>query len=397
MSEAVAVKTSLPAKLLSLGILLTIGGAILVAIGFATGGTTMETLGRTVVYGAAPWVILTFGCYGMMLLFHIIRARWGLPILRIFEAGSNTAMLAFFFIVFMAIGYVWGGDVYSMWWNGPVDLNVARKAHFLNRNTFTLLMVIYFGVMIAVGHLLRAWTLKEEASGDKKFNDMRNNLASPGMVLFILIVSFFFTHAFMSIDAHWFSTIYGAWLLIGGAIGAITLGTMIAVSQRDKEPFVGYVDDLMKRDFGNLTLTFTMLWGYFSFSQMLIIWSGNLKEQIPYYLERLQGGLSYIGGALIIGGFLIPFLLMLSPNVKRRPQLLILACGFTFLMRFVDVHWIITPYFRSNAMVPLPELGALLLFGGIWFLIFSTDLAARKGKLVVAAHPYQLTEAQELV
>lgn len=398
MSEATEAKTTaLPGRLTMTGIILAVAGAIVLFAGLATLDGGASNLGPTLLYGAMPWALLTFGCYGLKLLFHITRGRWGTPIVSVFESGSNAIMLTLWLVVFLVIAWAFGGEVYSMWWNGPIDDIVGRKSHFLNRNAFTGLMVVYFGLLMGVGYMLNNFHKKELATGEKSWSDKRNNLAAPGMVMFFIVMTFMLTHVLMSVDAHWYSTIWGVWLVTGGALGALALSVILIVSNRDKAPFKGHVDDLMKRDFGNLMLTLTMLWGYFSFSQMLIIWSGNLKEFIPFYLDRLQGGFSWVGGALIIGAFLIPFLLMLSPGVKRNPISLIVAACFIFLMRFVDVHWIVGPFFRDGAMPVVADLGGLLLFGGIWFLIFGFNMAGNKKALYTPSHPYQMKEVAENV
>lgn len=395
MSVATARQTRLGAGVSGLGLVMAIAGVIALVIGLGTGGA--DTMGRSILYGAMPWANLSFGCFGMMLLFHVTRGRWGNPVLRIFEAGSSPVMMAIWFVTFMAVAYLFGGDVYSQWWNGPIDENVARKSHFLNPVTFTVMMVIYFGAMAGIGQLLKGWTRKEEETGDKAFSDKRNNLAAPGIVLFVLIMTFLMTHVVMSIDAHWFSTIFGVWFVVGGALAAVALATFMAVTQKDKAPFYGKIDELMKRDFGNLMLMFTMIWAYFSFSQFLIIWSGNLPEFIPFYLKRLIGNFSTVGAMLTIGGFLIPFLLLLSPRLKRTPWMLAFTAMWILVLRFIDMHWIISPYFRDYAVPPMADVGALLLFGGVWFLVFGASVVSNTKRLVTTAHPYMHKEAVDHV
>lgn len=382
-------ETRIDSTLTSLGaVLAAVGGAAL-AGGVATGGT--DKLGAAILYGAIFWVCLTLGCVGLMLLFHVTRGRWGTPILRIFEAGGSPAMLFFSFLLMLVCATVFRDDLYGGWLNAPLaDLIVQRKTHYLNYPFFMARLVFYFAILGLFSYFLISWTRREELTGEKVWSDRRNNLAAPGIVVFVLVVNFFMTDAVMSIDPHWFSTVWGFLFTVGCALSAMAFAVMIVVSQKDKLPFAGRVDDLMMKDFGNMLLMLTMLWAYLSFSQQLIIWSGNLKEFIPFYLARLRGGFAYMGGALVVAQFLIPFLLLLSPRVKRTPILLSAVAAVIFSMRFVDFHWLVAPYFHVQLAPTLTDLGSLVAIGGVWLLLFGLGL--RKAPLVTTAHPYQAFE-----
>lgn len=377
----------------------TLGGVCLVAGGGAlaaglSGGFDLKTLGPSFLYGLMFWLLLTVGCFGLMLLFHTTRGRWGTPILRVFEAGSNPIMMIFMFALVMIAATIFKDPLYGKWINAsPMDLIVQRKAAYLNYNFFLVRQVIYFVVLALIGHLLITWTKREEATGDKTWSDKRNNLAAPGLVIFFLIFTFMITDVLMSVDPHWYSTVWGVLFAVGGALGAMALATIIAVSQRNKAPYAGKIDNLMTKDFGNFLLMLTMLWAYLSFSQLLIIWSGNLKEFIPYYLARIRGGWSTIGGVLIVTQFLLPFLLLLSPRLKRTPSLLITICIVILASRVLDMHWLVSPYFNINFAPTLSDVGFLLAIGGLWMLIFSAGL--KSSKLVVESHPYETFSGKE--
>lgn len=397
MSEARAVIADAPpsrihATFMSIGVVSLIIGAILLVLGLLQ-GPTIKSLAPSAMYGSIFWILLTFGCFSMMLLFHTTRARFGTPILRIFEAGSSTMMLAFCLILVLILAIVFKEPLYGGWIH-PVDEMVRRKSDYLNYNFFLIRQVCYFVILGVLGNALAVWTRKEEATGDKTYSDKRNNLAAPGIVIYIMVMTFFITDILMSIDPHWYSTVWGFLFTTGAALTAMALATMIAVSQRNKAPFAGVIDKLMMKDFGNILLMLVMLWAYLAFSQLLIIWSGNLPEFIGYYINRLRGNYSYLGMSLIILEFFAPFLLLLSPRLKRTPALLIPTAGLIFGVRFLDMHWVVAPYFRSALSPTFADLGILAAVGGIWFLLFSVGL--RKASLVTSAHPYEvktLTEA----
>ena len=404
MTEQGTIKSKISAKLSALGGgMLVIGAAVfgMGAMKHGFGAEGLEKIAPSFLYGAIFWVLLTMGCYGLTLLFHVTRGRWGTPVLRVFESGSNHVMLAYSFVLVMIGAVVFKDAIYGHWTQAPLaDLIVQRKSHYLNYPFFLGRFVAYFLILGGIGWALRTWARQEELTGDPAYSIKRNNLSGAAIVVFFIVMTFFITDVLMSIDPHWFSTIWGFLFSVGAALTAMSLAVLVVVSQRNKAPFKGVVDELMMKDFGNLLLMLTMLWGYLSFSQLLIIWSGNLPEFTTYYLARLQGNFSLLGGVLTIGQFFLPFTLLLSPKLKRTPALLMGCASIILLMRFFDMHWLVAPYFRAEVTPELADLGSLLLFGGIWFLLFGMNL--KGAPMVTKAHPSEdfvpeLVEATENV
>lgn len=394
MSEMIDAKPNkIGAQYGMVGGALLIGGGALTAMGLS-GGFDVDAFAPSFMLGAMFWIMMSMGCMGLMLLFHVTRGRWGTPLLRVFESGASPINLAFCFALVMVAWFVFKIPLYGMWINvEPTDMIILNKQAYLNETAWVIRQPIYFAILIALSWRLMSWTRLEEKTGDKKYNDYRNNLAAPGILIFILVMTFFITDFLMSIDAHWFSTVWGFLFTVGSALSAMSLAVAVVVANKDKAPFAGKVDNLMTKDFGNLLLMLTMLWAYLSFSQMLIIWSGNLKEFIPYYLKRIVGGYSTLGTVLVIMQFFGPFLLLLSPKLKRTSRLLVPTALLIFGVRFVEMFWLVMPYFRKTMSANPADFGMLCLIGGIWFLISSFGM--RGAGLVVDAHPYQHAELKE--
>lgn len=390
MSETVTAKPSNAAAMAqTAGIGLLVLGGVLAGAGL-TQGFAVDKLAPSFLFGATFWILLTMGCFGLMLLFHVTRGRWGTPVLRIFEAGASPINLVFCFVLVMLAATVFKEPLYGTWLHpAPGDTIVTNKSGYLNEGFFIARQVVYFAILLAFRFVLGNWTRKEEQTGDKSYSDKRNNLAAPGIVVFIMTMTFFITDYLMSVEPHWYSTVWGFLFTVGACLSALALAATIVVTQRDKAPYAGKIDRMMMNDFGNLLLMLTMLWAYLSFSQLLIIWSGNLREFIPYYLKRIVGNYSILGWFLVFGQFLGPFLLLLSPRLKRTSWLLIPTAFLIIGMRVVDMYWLIMPYFRESIDVTaLPgDLGMLFLFGGVWTTIFAIGL--RAAPLVTKAHPYQ--------
>lgn len=387
MSEVNAPTTKMPSSAIAVGAVLAVVGIGLTAMGLGGGG--VAGLAGPWLYGAMFWSMLTFGCFGLTLLFNATRGRWGTPLLRIFEAGGGPISIGFAAVLLLGITwFVFKEPIYGAWIHMPAtDQILQNKKFYLNEVAFPIRSVLILGIWGAVAFFFKKWTRQEELTGEKKFSDWRNNLSGVGLCLFFALMTFLSTDYVMSIDPYWYSTMWGVLFSAGAGLGAMGLGVAIVMSQSDKEPYAGKIDNLMRNDWGNLLLMLTMLWGYFSFSQLLIIWSGNLKELIPFYLSRLIGHYSGLGNALFFGQFLLPFLLLLMPSLKRSKAMLGFVAGMIFLFRIADMYWFVMPYFRDTLSPMITDFGPLCLIGGAWLILFGTNL--KKSPMYIAAHPYQ--------
>jgi hypothetical protein len=196
----------------------------------------------------------------------------------------------------------------------------------------------------------------------------------------------------MSLEPHWFSTIYGV-IVIGGQMlagMAFAIAMAALLAEPDGGPLEGVISVEQFHDLGKLLLAFTMLWTYFELSQFLIIWSANLPEETPWYLNRLAGGWQWVAIGLAVGHFALPFVILLSRDVKRKPRLLALVALLVILGRFVDLYWMITPAFSpAQFMIHWLDVIAPIGVGGIWFWAFVGQLKTRP---LVAVHDPSLPE-----
>lgn len=381
-----------PNSAVALGALMVLAGGAAAAIGY---GNTKYFHG-SFLFGAMFWATLAFGMFALTLMFHLFRPSWGKPIQRIAEAGGGPVSLAVAFGLLAVCVFVFPNDLYKMWMKPDMgDSLTVWKLSYLNYPFFVGRFVLYAASFIGISLLFKNWLRLEEKTGEKKWSDKRANLAGFSVVWFFLVITFLVTDLVMSIDTHWYSTIWGAWFAVGGALTAVSLCLMILATQQGKEPFAEEVSKDQIKDLGNLLLMFTMLWAYFSFSQLLIIWYGNLKEFIPFYLSRLRGNLGALGMATMIGQFVIPFLILLWPNVKRNIAVLGAVAGMAFFMRAADMYWIIAPYFKIGLVPDLADLGCFLFCGGVWSIAFG--LSARTAPLIVDPNPYLQKEVLEHV
>jgi len=325
-----------------------------------------------------------------------VNGKWGLPVMRILEAGAskrNFGLLAALFIPFIvSIGR---GDGYLYKWSDPAvkatDKVIQFKEPYLNLPFFLIRAALFFLLWMGLTGLLRRSTRKQDETGGMKETDRRSSWAAPGLVAFVLSITFAFTDWVMSLEPHWSSTIYGVWWVVGMALMAFAFVTIIATLNKDKAPYAGIVKPSWTRDMGNLLLTFTMLWGYTSLSQYLIIWSGNLGETISYYVQRSNNHWNAIGMATVLGQFFVPFFALLSPRVKAQSKLLAQICGWILVMRLLDMYYVVMPAMRDLPLPSFWDLVAIVGIGGLWTWAFSG--AVKEAPLLPAYDP-RLTEVE---
>jgi hypothetical protein len=256
---------------------------------------------------------------------------------------------------------------------------VAGKAAYLNPGFFAGRAAIYFAIWIFGWFWLTKRSREEDASGDPRLASARQSFAAPWAVLFVITANFAVTDWVMSLEKEWFSTILGLLFVVGCALSAMALGTFFLVLARKTVSFAGKLYTHQWKDLGNLLFTLTILWAYMSFSQYLITYSGNLPEEIPYFIKRNVGGWEFVGGALIFLHFMLPFFLLLSSRTKRTPALLGGVALFIVLIRLVDVTWNVVPSLhREGFSFVWTDAAAVVGIGGFWIAVLMWRLRTTK-------------------
>jgi hypothetical protein len=220
-----------------------------------------------------------------------------------------------------------------------------------------------------------AWSRRQDLDRDDRSLRRRLKMvAGPGIILYVFAMSFAAIDWVMSLSPHWASTIYGFLYVAGQLISSMSLMICVVVLLSRTPVFASVLRPRHLHDLGKLLLAFIMLWAYFSFSQLLIIWSGNAPEEISFYRSRLYGEWGYVSVIILIFHFFVPFFLLLSRDLKRNPSLITKVAAWMILMRFVDLYWLTRPEFTPNAIPSLWDLGAVLALGGLWLFYFAWQL-----------------------
>ncbi len=262
---------------------------------------------------------LTVGSLGLLMLQHLTGGIWGIVIRRPLEAASRNLwlMLILFIPILMGMNHLYSGNGSETGWlNAPKEGEHALTSWqqgYLTPGGFKARAAIYFIIWIGLMVVFNAWSKQQDQeSNGEGLKQRLKTLAAPGVILYILAMTFAAIDWVMSLSPRWASTIYGFLFVAGQAISAMALMIAVIVLLAGSEPFREIIKKRHLHDLAKLLFAFNMLWAYFAFSQLLIIWSGNQPEEITFYRSRLNGQWGVVAVMVLLFSFAIPFLLLLS-------------------------------------------------------------------------------------
>ena len=332
----------------------------------------------------------TLGCLAIGMIHQLSGGGWGVLVRR--PIGAATRVLPVLTVLFLPI--VFGMHHLYEWTHADVvahDQVLLGKQLYLNTPFFLIRAAFYFLSWNAIAYFLNAWSLEQDRTGDPRLSRRMQKLAGGGLVLYGLTMTFASFDWLMSLEPHWFSTIYGVLIMGGQALTAMAVLLIVLVWLGRRPPLDEIVVPSHFHDLANLMLAFVMLWAYFSFSQYLIIWSGNLPEEIAWYLHRLQTGWRFVAMTLVIFHFVAPFVLLLSRAIKRAPGMIVKVAAGILIARLVDLFWLIAPEFhRDGISVSWMDVVIPLSLASIWIGCFIWQL---RGRAILPVYDPQFDEA----
>jgi hypothetical protein len=346
--------------------------------------TNAEQFYRSWLFGFLFWIGVAIGCLSITLIHNLTGGLWGLVIRRLLEAGSRTLpWLAVLFLP-VALGlshiYPWArADVVA------ADPLIQQKTLYLNVPFFLARTVFYFGVWLLLSHLQARWSDElDRGVHYLKTSRRLRGLGGAGLLLMGLTITFSAVDWAMSLNPHWYSTVYGVLFMVGQALSAMAFIIVCVARFGGEDPLQRVLRKEQVHDLGKLMLAFVMLWAYISFTQFLIVWAGNLPEEIPFYIQRLSGGWQYLALALVLFHFALPFAVLLSRDLKRNAGMLAIVAVLVLAIRVVDLYWLVAPDLAGHHGGGAPglhphwlDLAALLAVGGVWLFLFGRELRAR--------------------
>jgi hypothetical protein len=329
------------------------------------------------------WIGIALGCVAIVMLHHLVGGQWGYVIRRLLESGSRTFVVLAALFVPLLFGL---SRLYEWTQSAAVaaDPILQQKQWYLNLNFFLVRAVLYFAAWLALAYFLNRWSFEQDRTANPLLVRRLEGLSGPGIVIYGLTVTFAAVDWVMSLEPHWFSTIYGMLIMVVQVLAAMAFVIVVLMLLADTEPLASALRPGQLNDLGNLLLTFVMLWAYLSFSQFLIIWSGNLQNEIPWYTVRATGAWGAIAVFLLIFHFAVPFFLLLMRTVKRRAHMLAGVAVALLVVSLVDVYWLVVPTFeRAGPRVHWMDVLSVIGIGGIWIAAFLTQL---KGQPLLPLH-----------
>jgi hypothetical protein len=368
-------------------------GLVGCAIGFVV---APDHLFRAWLVAYLLFLSIALGSLALVMIQHLTGGSWGV-FRRILEASSRTIPLLALLFVPVLLG------MYSLYpWTHAdhvaADRILQEKSLYLNTPFFIVRAVIYFGAWTLMALLLNRWSHMQDA-GDAGVNVSLQRLSGGGLVVYALTVTAAGVDWIMSLNPHWFSTLFGFLIMGGQGLAALAFTIVVASFLVQREPMVGLLKPSHFHDLGKLSLAFVMLWAYFNFSQYMLTYSANLLEGIPYMIARTSHGWQYLAIFLVVFHFAVPFALLLSRDLKRAPSRLVVVAIWLLVVRYADLYMMVTPEFAptgenlhllgehgGNIFVHWLDLAAPLAIGGLWLWVFFSEL--RQRPLLAVGDPY---------
>lgn len=366
-----------------------IGCAIAIGAGFISAGPRGVFEGFLIAYILV--LALGAGCLAAVMLHHLCGGGWSFLIQRICEAGART--LPFFLVLgVIVLGganyfgvYPWT-DVKVLESIGVAEI-VGNKELFLNNNMFFFCTFLYFAIWIAFAKAFTTWSRKLDITGDVKYIAKMKFWAGPGLVLYVLTMTFAATHWVMSVEPEWFSTIFGAWLMGGYNLTVVAFCVLMLSFLADEPSVARLITERHYHHLGNFLLGFTVFWAYISFSQFLLIWNGNLPEEIHWYLHRTGDSLNILTVILCAAHWFVPMMILLIRKNKTQIATLRKIACYILVVRFIDIYWNMAPSYYNfgadgevvypNAVEPMTLIAsaaACIGVAGIWFFFYLGQL-----------------------
>jgi len=343
--------------------LAALGFSVLLALWLRDGWATFF---QAYLVNFCYFLSLGLGALFFVILQHLTRAGWSVVVRRLAEGLAGTLPVLALLAVLVLVGM---GELYP-WATGhaPADDHLLLgKQAYLNPFFFAVRMVLYFAVWAGLSQYFLRTSVRQDETGDPRLTLHMQWASAPAMLLFAVTVTFASFDLLMSLEPHWYSTIFGVYFFAGGVLGFLALLVVVVWGLQRSGRITASVTPEHYHDLGKLLLGFTVFWAYIAFSQYMLIWYANIPEETTWYLVRQEGIWLWVSVGLLAGHFLLPFLLLLSRYPKRRQGLLVLIAGWLLLMHWVDLFWLTMPGRRSGSWpLHVLDVTCFVASGALW-------------------------------
>ena len=336
------------------------------------------------------WLVafLFFMSLGLGALFFVLihfatKSGWGVVVRRLAE---NTA--AALIVMFLAFLPIWFGVNKLYHWTDTehLDAILMEKTWYLDTTKFLARALAYFVIWSFLAFWFRSGSVRQDTTGDPELTRKRVKWAGPGIIVFALTTTFAAFDWAMSLDPHWYSTIFGVYFFSGSLVCVFAFLSLVLVGLRRAGCLEGFVTAEHLHDVGKLLFAFVVFWTYIAFSQFFLIWYANIPEETIWYLHRMEGSWRQMSILLAVGHFIVPFFFLMSRHIKRNQLLLSIGASWMLLMHFIDLHWLVMPTFHETGFsFTVLDFTTMLGVGGLFLAAFGFFLT--RAKLVPARDP----------
>ena len=378
LSDAQVPQNSIWKQLPAIFALLGVAG---LGLAWVTTGVDQKQFWYSYLTAFMFWLSVGLGGLFFVLVHHATRAGWSTVVRRIAENYMVT--LPLLGLLMFPIIFLGGLDqLYHVWTHpGPTDIMVQAKVGFLNADFFTIRAVGYLVVWSGLSLYLYRASRKQDTTGDPKLSHHMRRIAPIGILLFALTLTFAAVDFMMSLDPHWYSTIFGVYYFGGTFMMIAAVMALSAMALQRSGVLKNAITHEHYHDLGKLAFAFMVFWAYIAFSQFMLIWYANIPEETIWYHYRATGGWEVVALVLTILHFAVPFFFLMSRHIKRRNLTLAIGAVILLVAHYVDVFWLIQPTMRQHDAVPhfsahIADLLAFIGIGGLVLAVFSWRVSA---------------------
>lgn len=374
LSEAAAI--NLPAGADRLQRTALIAGVVALVVCVLGAFLSPDYFFRSWLVGWVYWAGVALGCLALSLLHHLTHGGWGIVLRRTMEAATRTLPA----LLILGLPLLFGMERLYPWARPEAadDPLIQAKEPYLNVRFYVVRFILYFLIWGGIAFLMSRMSRRQDQGDDPGITRRMQLFAAPGLAAYCLAVTFASVDWLMSLQPAWYSTMYGVYLMGSQGLAALAFLITFGVWLSRREPMDRVLHPRLFHDYGKLMFAFVMLWAYFSFSQFLIMWSGNIPEELHFYLERFHHGWGAVALALVVLHFALPFVVLLSRNLKRDTRRLVWVAGLMLVMRWVDLLWQVEPSFeRQSLAMYWMYVAAPIAIGGLWLAYFLRELRSR--------------------
>ncbi|HBL31629.1 MAG TPA: quinol:cytochrome C oxidoreductase [Acidobacteria bacterium] len=353
-----------------------LGGSL--AFGLLGGTEARHQLWHSWLVGSLFVLGISLGALFFVLVQHATQAGWSIVVRRLAE--NVMGALPYLALLFVPLAVLGLGDLFH--WSHPEavqsDPLLQHKAAYLNVPFFLIRTFASFAIWSVLAVWFSRQSRLQDETGDHEITRRMRRRSAPALILFALTVTFFAFDWLMSLDPHWYSTIFGLYFFAGSVMSFFAVLALVALAAKRQGLLTLVLSDEHQHDVGKLLFAFVAFWAYMAFSQYLLIWYANLPEETSFFAKRMVGTWSIAGTVLALGHFIVPFFFLLPRTIKRNATALRLAALWLLAMHLLDLHWLVMPNLHPAGMAP-GLLDALTLIGccGVFLAAFGGALKRR--------------------